>query len=73
MKHATSKRSVDFVEFPYNSSRNVSCPEDIENNRKILFGHAPLTSVLSLPTNENVRDYLLDAEGKQRRRPTSVH
>ncbi|WP_072032383.1 AIPR family protein [Fischerella sp. PCC 9605] len=73
MKHATSKRSVDFVEFPYYSFRNVSCPEDIENNRKTLFGHAPLTSVLSLPTNENVRDYLLDAEGKQRRRPTSVH
>ncbi len=61
------------VEFPFYSLRNVSCPEDIENGRKVLFGQAPATSILDLPTDENVRDYLLEAEGRKRRKPTQVH
>lgn len=73
MKRTAIENNADTVDFPYYSFRNVSCPEDNNNNRKILFGHAPVNSVLSLPTDENVRDYLLDAEGKTRRRPTSVH
>jgi hypothetical protein len=32
-----------------------------------------IKSIVDLPTNENVRDYLLDADGKQKKRPTSVH
>ena len=60
------------VDFPFYSVRNVSSPEDLENGRKILFGHAPAPSVLELPTDENVRDYLLEAPGRQRRRPTQV-
>ena len=32
-----------------------------------------MTSVLPLSTDENVRDYLLEAEGKQRRRSTQVN
>ncbi len=69
----TNKFSNNITEFPYYSLRNVSCPEDNENKRKVLFGHAPITSILDISTEENVRSYLLDAEGKQRRRPTSVH
>lgn len=61
------------VEFPYSTVRNISSPQDTENDRKILMGHAPAEAVLSLPTDENVRDYLLEAEGKKRRQPTQVH
>jgi len=55
------------------SIRNISCPEDVESNRKIYSGHAPLSSVLAIPTDENVRSYLVEAQGKQRRTYTSVH
>lgn len=68
---APSKQSV--VEFPYSTLRNISSPQDTENDRKVLMGHAPAESVLGLPTDENVRDYLLEAEGKKRRQPTQVH
>src|SRR6266404_6637475 len=61
------------VPFPFHSFRNISCPEDLENGRKVFSGHAPVTSVLDLSTDENVRDYLLTAEGKQRRRETQVN
>src|SRR5690606_35650992 len=57
----------------FHSLRNISSPEDAANDRKIYVGQAPVTSILELPTNANVRDYLVDAEGKQRRSYTSVH
>jgi hypothetical protein len=72
MKTATAK-AADVVVFPFHSFRNISCPEDNENGRKVFTGHAPVTSVLDLSTDANVRDYLLDAEGKQRRRETQVN
>ena len=64
--------SPEFVDFPFYSVRNVSCPEDTENGRKVLFGSALATAVLDLDTDQNVREYLLEAEGRQRRRPTQV-
>ncbi len=73
MKRTASVSSLDVYLFPYFSLRNISCPDDTKNNRKILVGQAPIKSILGIPTNENVRDYLLDVEGKQRRRPTEVH
>ena len=73
MKNSTSApQSNDFL-LQYYSLRNISCPEDSNSKRKVLTGHAPITSILGLPTNENVRDYLLEAEGKKRKRPTAVH
>ena len=72
MKTMTAK-AADVVTFPFHSFRNISCPEDISNGRKVFTGQAPVTSVLQLSTEENVRAYLLDAEGKQRRRETSVN
>src|SRR5262249_47479643 len=42
-------------------------------NRKILAGHAPALSFLDLEDDENVREYLVDALGKQKRTPTLVH
>lgn len=73
MKRATVVSGSDFYTFPYFSLRNISCPDDTKNNRKIIVGQAPAQSILGMPTDENVRDYLLDVEGKQRRRPTEVH
>ncbi len=72
MKTSTAK-PADVVSFPFHSFRNITCPEDVENGRKVFSGHAPVTSVLQLSTDENVRDYLLEAEGKQRRRETQVN
>ncbi len=72
MKTSTAK-SADVVSFPFHSFRNVSRPEDTENGRKVFSGQAPVTSVLELSTDADVCDYLLDAEGKQRRRETQVN
>ncbi|MHB8215066.1 MAG: AIPR family protein [Candidatus Sulfotelmatobacter sp.] len=66
-------KSHDVVKFPFHSFRNITCPEDLANERKVFSGQAPVTSVLPLSTDENVRHYLLDAEGKERRRPTQVN
>ncbi|WP_008318091.1 AIPR family protein [Leptolyngbya sp. PCC 6406] len=57
----------------YHSCRNITCPEDEVNGRRVLCGRVPATSLLELPTDENVRDYLLGVEGKKRKRPTDVH
>lgn len=59
--------------FPYSVCRNISSPDDDAAGRKIYSGHAPAASVLPLEDNENVRDYLVDAKGKQKRSPTLVH
>ena len=73
MSTPAHKASSQFVHFPFHSFRNISCPEDVESDRKVYCGHAPVTSVLGLSTDENVRGYLLTAEGKQRRRETQVN
>ena len=59
--------------FRYHTCRNISAPEDEQQGRKVYSGHAPTSSVLSLEDNENVREYLVDAKGKQKRTPTLVH
>lgn len=60
-------------ELQYHSCRNITCPEDEANSRRVLCGRVLATSLLDLPTDENVRDYLLGVEGKKRKRPTDVH
>jgi hypothetical protein len=59
--------------FRYVTCRNISAPEDDAVGRKVYSGHAPASSVLDLEDNENVREYLVDAKGKQKRTPTLVH
>ncbi|SCB20563.1 AIPR family protein [Rhizobium lusitanum] len=59
--------------FPYHTCRNISSPEDESSDRKVYAGHAPASSVLMLEDNENVREYLVDVQGKQKRSPTLVH
>lgn len=73
MANVANAQSCARIPLPFNSVRNISSPEDLENNRRVLVGHLPIKSILALPTNENVRDYLLDAEGRQRSVPTQVH
>ena len=60
-------------ELPYLSCRNISAPEDDQAGRKVYCGHAKVSAVLELQDNENVREYLVDAEGKQKQTPTLVH
>jgi AIPR protein len=57
----------------YHTCRNITAPEDDAQDRKIYSGHAPVTAVLDLEDNENVREYLVDARGKQKKSPTLVH
>ena len=59
--------------FPFHSLRNISSPEDLANDRRVLVGHAPYSSFLTLPEDENVRGYLVTAEGKKRQRLSDVH
>lgn len=67
-----SLKAKEYV-FRYTTCRNISAPEDIDQDRKVYSGHAPASSVLDLEDNENVREYLVDAKGKQKRTPTLVH
>lgn len=59
--------------FNYHSLRSISSPDDSNNNRKVYCGHAPARSFLDIPDNDNVRTYLVNAEGKKRKRLTDVH
>lgn len=61
------------LQFQYLTLRNISCPDDKTAKREVYFGQAPGESFLKLPNNENVRKYLTDAEGKQRKASTQVN
>ena len=58
---------------PFHSIRNISCPEDLQSKRAVYTGQMPITSIVNLSTHENVRGYLVESEGKQRRTRTQVH
>lgn len=70
---ANSLREKSVFAFPFHCCRNISGPEDNKYKRKVLAGHAPASSFLDLEDDENVREYLVDAHGKQKRSPTLVH
>jgi AIPR protein len=59
--------------FFYHKCRNISSPEDDAAGRRVYSGSAPASSVLELDDDENVREYLVDAKGKQKKSPTMVH
>jgi hypothetical protein len=73
MKTTQLARPRNLLAFPFDTFRNISGPEDIESGRKVFTGQAPISSILPLTTDENVRDYLLSADGLKRRRPTQVN
>lgn len=62
-----------FTEVSFDSFRNVTSPIDKDLQRKVFAGQVPIQEIRDLPTDDNVRDYLVEAEGKQRRRKTQVH
>lgn len=67
-----SLKARDYV-FRFHGCRNISSPEDEAQGRRVYAGHAPASTVLDLEDDENVREYLVDAKGKQKRSPTLVH
>lgn len=71
-KSAVKDRTA-YTTLNYHTLRRISSPEDQENGRQIYAGSIPADQILGLPTDENVRDYLVDAIGKKRRALTSVH
>lgn len=70
MKNSVKTRPYNLA---FHSIRNISAPEDLENGRTVYAGQAPLASILDIETDENVRGYLVEAEGKQKRTPSNVH
>jgi AIPR protein len=72
MKTLSSKAGKP-VSILFHSIRNISSPEDLQQGRTVYSGQLPIKSIINLPCNENVRGYLVEAEGKQRRTPTQVH
>src|SRR5215470_572625 len=68
-----SGHSGEFVELTFDSFRNITSPADKELGRKLFTGQLPISEIVDLSTDENVRDYLVDAESKQRRRRSQVH
>jgi len=73
MSKQASVGGADRIAIPYHCIRNISGPEDLERGRKIYAGHMSTGDAVSLPTEENVRGYLVEAEGKKSRRMTAVH
>jgi hypothetical protein len=69
----STRAAVAAFEFPYITCRNISAPEDDAAGRKVYAGHAPGSSVLGLQDDENVREYLADAQGDKKNTPTLVH
>ncbi len=69
----TKNSKTETKKLQFDTLRNISCPHDKKNGRKILTGQCLVGSILSFSTNKNVRDYLADAEGKKRKRYTQVH
>ncbi|WP_276931143.1 AIPR family protein [Elstera cyanobacteriorum] len=67
------KKTKSTYDFAFSTCRNISCPDDDSAQRKVYSGHAPITSVLGLNDHENVREYLVEARGKQKHSPTLVH
>ncbi|HEX8666638.1 MAG TPA: AIPR family protein [Beijerinckiaceae bacterium] len=70
---AQSERHRGRFKFPYHTLRNISAPEDGDAGRKVYAGNAPASSFMSLSEDENVRSYIVTAEGKKRQRLTDVH
>lgn len=73
MTSVVSTGNHDVLPFEYHSLRNISGPDDTREDRRVFVGFAPLTSFLDLGEDENVRGYLVTAEGKRRQRLFDVH
>jgi len=68
-----SGRARELLELHFDSFRNITSPIDKDLGRKVFAGQMAISEVSALPTDDNVRGYLVEAEGKQRKRKTQVH
>ncbi len=68
-----TKQRAQRIAFPYNVIRNISSPEDEKARRRVYAGNASAEAYRELPEDENVRTYIVTAEGKKRQRLTDVH
>jgi hypothetical protein len=73
MSNAKASANKAVFTLPYITCRNISSPEDDAAKRKIYSGHARASATLDLEDDENVREYLVSAAGKQKQVPTLVH
>jgi len=73
MSQQSVVRSCKSVKLPFYSVRNVTCPEEAESNRKTYVGYTLAHAIVDLPTSEDVRDFIPDAEGRKHRVYTQVH
>lgn len=73
MTTATGARLRASIPLKYHSIRRISSPEDVEAGREVYSGHAPAESFFMLPDDDNVREYLLEVEGRKKKTPTQVH
>ena len=63
--------SKNFLAVKYYSFRNITGPEDKSHNRTIYSGQLPITSIVEIPTDENIQEYL--AEEKKQHPLTPIH
>jgi hypothetical protein len=63
----------DVLSLSYDSIRNISCSHDLDNGRKVMVGRMRSSESRNISTDENVRDYLVDAVGKKKKRKGDVH
>jgi hypothetical protein len=63
----------DVLSLSYDSIRNISCSHDLDNGRKVMVGRMRSSESQNISTDENVRDYLVDAVGKKKKRKGDVH
>lgn len=69
----TSAQQRQLLDFHFHNIRNITSPEDAAAGRKVYAGTAAAKSVLHVPNDENVRDYIPEAAGRKRKTLTSVH
>jgi len=69
----TPSATTDVQSIRFDSIRNISCSHDIKNDRKVLVGRVLASEILDLNTDENVRAFLVDAEGLKKKRKGDVH
>ena len=68
-----SQLNGDVLSLSYDSIRNISCSHDLDNGRKVMVGRMRASESRNIRTDENVRDYLVDAVGKKKKRKGAVH
>ncbi|MQA21049.1 AIPR family protein [Rugamonas rivuli] len=73
MSTSAKRPAASIISIPFHSIRNISSPADHAEKRLVYAGQMPITSVIGLPTHENVRGYLVEGEGKLKKSPTQVH